>query len=72
MDTTSLLIIAIITLAVNIGLMFWVISSATETKKKIKYDEIKIKLLMKIAEANGVKKEEIDRCLNPLLSIKSI
>ena len=58
----GLIALILIGVTINCLLLAWVIRASTQTKKRLEYDEIKIKLLIQIASKLGVSTEEIQDC----------
>lgn len=56
---TDTILLGIMVLIINIAIIYFVIESATGTKKKLEYLQMQVKLLSKIAQRNGVSDLEI-------------
>lgn len=65
MDSSEFIIAAIFGLAINLLIIYFIIQSATKTNDKIKYMKMQVKLLIKIAQANGVNDETINDIIKP-------
>ncbi len=64
MESSALLLILAFGFILNAIVLYYLIRSATEVTKRTMYDEIKIRLLIRIARANGVSEEEIEVAKN--------
>jgi hypothetical protein len=65
MDSSGLIVAGIFGLAINLLIVYFIIQSATKTQDKIKYMKMQVKLLIKIAQANGVSDTVIDDIITP-------
>lgn len=57
----GVLLLYLAALAISIAVTYYIIQAATKTKKRFKYEILRTKLLMKIAEKNGVSSDVIDQ-----------
>lgn len=60
----GMLLFYLAALAISIAVTYYLIQAATKTNKRFKYEILRTKLLMKIAEKNGVSADEIEQLVN--------
>ncbi|HTN38573.1 MAG TPA: hypothetical protein VL053_15940 [Arachidicoccus sp.] len=60
----GMLLFYLAALAISITVTYYLIQAATKTNKRFKYEILRTKLLMKIAEKNGVSSDEINQLVN--------
>lgn len=65
MDTPILIVLGILGFGINLLVIYFVIQAATKSSEKIKFMKVQIKLLIKIAQANGVTEDSIEEVIKP-------
>ena len=63
MTDTTLLLYLILLLAAQCLLLAWIISASTQTRKRVKYQEIEMRLLRLIAQKLGATGDEVNATL---------
>ncbi|HWB26087.1 MAG TPA: hypothetical protein VG738_11435 [Chitinophagaceae bacterium] len=65
METGSIVVFTLVGFALNLLIIYYIIQSATKTSQKMDYMKMQVKLLIKIAQANGATDETIDEIIHP-------
>lgn len=64
MDTSEVIIIAIIAFAINAAALYYIIKSATDSTNQIILLRKQMRLLKEIAKANGVSEQNINNAID--------
>ncbi len=65
MPSSLIVILAIAGFGINLLIIYYIVQAATQTNKQLRYMRSQIKLLVKIAQANGVTNEDIEDIVKP-------
>jgi len=65
MPASLIVILAIAGFGINLLIIYYIVQAATQTSKQMRYMRSQIKLLVKIAQANGISEQDIEEILKP-------
>jgi len=65
MDNSLIIVLGILAFGINLLVTYFIIQAATKSSEKIKFMKVQIKLLIKIAQANGVTDDSIEEVIKP-------
>lgn len=65
MPASLIVILAIAGFGINLLIIYYIVQAATQTSKQMRYMRNQIKLLVKIAQANGITDQDIEEIVKP-------
>lgn len=65
MNSSLMVVLAILAVGLNLLVIYYIIQAATRSSDKINFMKVQIKLLIKIAQANGVTEDAIEDIVRP-------
>jgi len=65
MEPSLMVVLSIAGFGFNLLITYYIVQAATKTSAKMRYMRIQIKLLVKIAQANGISEETIEEIVKP-------
>jgi len=65
MSDSLIVILAIAGFGINLLIIYYIVQAATQTNRQMRYMRNQIKLLVKIAQANGITDEDIEEIVKP-------
>lgn len=71
MSDSLIVILTIAGFGINLLIIYYIVQAATQTNRQLRYMRNQIKLLVKIAQANGITNEDIEDIVKPRRNTKA-